>query len=102
MYALVTIQGKQYKAEKGKKLIVDLCDAKDGDSLDFPVLMISSDDNVKIGTPHVEGASVKTTVEGSFRDKKVDVFKYNRRKGYRRSRGHRQSYTTLVVNDIAF
>ncbi|MCL2519709.1 MAG: 50S ribosomal protein L21 [Spirochaetaceae bacterium] len=100
MYALVTIKGKQYKAEKGKKLIVDLYDAEVGAKLDFPALLVSSEAGVKVGSPYVEGVKVSATVQDSFRDKKVMVFKYLRRKGYRRNRGHRQSYTTLLVNSI--
>lgn len=100
MYALVEIKGKQYKAEKGKRLTIDLCDAKEGEILEFPVLLTSdSNGKVEIGTPHLSG-KVKVKVEGSFRDKKIVVYKYNKRKGYRRTMGHRQSYTTVLVEEI--
>jgi large subunit ribosomal protein L21 len=101
MYALVEIKGKQYKAEKGKWITVDLYEEAEGSNLEFPVLFLSNEGKSQVGLPYVAGVRVKATVQESFRDKKVDVFKYNRRKGYRKARGHRQSYTKLLVTDIA-
>ncbi len=101
MYALVEIKGKQYKAEKGSVLKVDKIDSEKGEALEFDkVLMLSNDSDVKIGTPYVEGIKVKGSVEDQIKDKKVIVFKYKRRKNYRRTRGHRQQYTLVKVNDI--
>ena len=101
MYALVEIKGKQYKAEKGALLKVDRIDSEKGDSLEFDkVLMLSNDSDVKIGTPYVEGIKVQGSVEDQIKDKKVIVFKYKRRKNYRRTQGHRQQYTLVKINDI--
>lgn len=102
MYALVEIKGKQYKAEKGKTLIVDLYrDANEGDVLEFPVLMTSNlAGEVVVGAPHVSGAVVKTKVIGEVKAKKIRVFKYKKRKGYRRTIGHRQHHTTLLVEEV--
>ena len=101
MYALVEIKGKQYKAEKGTLLKVDKIDSEKGDSLEFEkVLMLSNDSDVKIGTPYVEGIKVQCSVEDQIKDKKVLVFKYKRRKNYKRTQGHRQQYTLLQVEEI--
>lgn len=101
MYAIVEIKGKQYKAEKGVLLSVDFYDdAETGKTVEFPVLFVSDDGKAKVGTPYVEGAKVSATFKDSFRDKKIEIFNYKRRKGFRKSRGHRQSYTTLLVNEI--
>ena len=101
MYALVEIKGKQYKAEKGAVLRVDRIDSEKGESLEFDkVLMLSNDSDVKIGTPYVEGIKVQGSVEDQIKDKKVLVFKYKRRKNYRRTQGHRQQYTLVKINDI--
>ena len=90
MYAMVEIKGKQYKAEGGTVLKVDRIDGANGDALDFDsVLLLKKEDSVKIGTPYIEGAKVRTTLEESKKDKKVVIFKFKKRKGYRRKQGHR-------------
>ena len=102
MYALVEISGKQYRAEKGGVLKVDKLPQAKGESVEFTtVLMVREDEDVKIGAPYVEGASVKTTIADHGRDKKILVYKRKRRKNYSRTRGHRQSYTMISVNEIS-
>lgn len=103
MYALVEIKGKQYKAQEGKHMLVDLhVKHNQGDKLEFPVYLLSDGKGeVSIGKPHVEGAKVIVTVAESLRDKKIRVFKYKRRKGYRKTMGHRQSYTKLLVEKVS-
>jgi large subunit ribosomal protein L21 len=101
MYALVEIKGKQYKAEQGAVLKIDKTANVKGDQLEFDsVLLISDGDDVKVGSPYVDGAKVKTVVEETKRDRKVTVFKYKRRKNYRKTRGHRQAYTYVRVEEI--
>ena len=101
MYALVEIKGKQYKAEKGALLRVDKIEAEDGSALNFDsVLLISNGADVKVGTPYVKGASIKTKVEGETQGDKVRIFKYIRRKNYAKRQGHRQQYTLVRVEDI--
>jgi large subunit ribosomal protein L21 len=102
MYALIEFKGKQYKAEKDARIKVDRIDAKNGDKVELDkVLLVSSDGKVKVGSPYVKGAKVSTVVDDELvKDKKIRVFKYKRRKGYRRTRGHRQQYTLLKVQDI--
>jgi len=101
MYAMVEIKGNQYKAEKGNLLTVDLVDSEKGDVVEFDsVLMLRDDAGVKIGEPYVAGAKVKAVVEDHVRGSKVIVHKYKRRKRYKRTRGHRQHYSLLRVEEI--
>ena len=102
MYAIVEINGKQYRAEQGKKLTVDRIDADQGTSLSLDkVLLVSSDETVTVGTPYVAGVTVKAVVEEEVKGDKVIVFKYKPKKDYRRTQGHRQPYTVLNVQEIA-
>jgi large subunit ribosomal protein L21 len=102
MYAMVEIQGRQYKAEKGSLLKVNKLPGDEGQTLEFDhVLMVRDDNDVKIGTPYVKGASVTAVLEGRGRDPKVIVFKYKRRKDYRVKQGHRQDYALIRVQEIA-
>jgi large subunit ribosomal protein L21 len=101
MYALVDIKGKQYKAEKGSLLKVDKVEAEQGGALEFDkVLLVSSDKDVKVGSPYVKGAKIKASVVDHGKDKKVIVYKFKRRKGYRRKQGHRQQFSLVKVEDI--
>lgn len=101
MYAVVEINGKQYRAEQGKALTVDRIDVEAGSSLSFDkVLLLSGDAGVKIGSPYVEGASVKAVIDAEIKADKIVVFKYKPKKDYRRTQGHRQRYTVLKVQEI--
>ncbi|MBR2282030.1 MAG: 50S ribosomal protein L21 [Spirochaetales bacterium] len=101
MYALVEILGKQYKAEEGKSVQVDLVDAEIGAKVTYDsVLAVVKEDDVKFGAPYVEGASIEATLESNTKGDKVRVFKYHRRKGYRRTQGHRQQYSILKIEKI--
>jgi large subunit ribosomal protein L21 len=101
MYALVDINGRQYKAEKGSKLVIDRIPRETGEKIEFnSVLLVSGSDNVQVGTPYVDGVSVKATVMEHGNDKKVVVFKYKKRKGYRKKYGHRQPYSVITIEDI--
>ncbi|MFP4375600.1 MAG: 50S ribosomal protein L21 [Spirochaetales bacterium] len=101
MYAMVEIQGHQYRAEKGSSITVNRVQAEKGDVVEFDsVLMLTNKDKVQVGGPFVKGARVKAVVEDHVRGGKVRVFKYKRRKRYKRTKGHRQDYTVLKVQDI--
>lgn len=101
MYAVVEISGKQYRAEPGKTLTVDRIEEAAGASLSFDkVLLLSGEAGTKVGTPYVEGASMKAVVEAEVKGDKVIVFKYKPKKDYRRTQGHRQLYTVLQVVEI--
>ena len=104
MYAIVEIQGQQFKAEAGKFLYVHYLgeQVKEGDKVEFDrVLLAQSDETVKVGAPTVEGAKVVCEVLTPLvKGEKVIVFKKKRRKGYRRKNGHRQYFTKIVIKDI--
>ena len=100
VYAIVRSGGKQYRAEPGAKLQVDRLESNIGDKITFSdVLLVSTEAGVSAGNP-VSGASVSATVVAQFRDAKVRVFKFKHRKHYRRTRGHRQSFTAVRVDSI--
>jgi len=102
MYALVDIKGKQYKAETGSLLKVDLFENNAGDVLEFAsVLLVSGEKGTEVGQPYLKGVTVKAVVQEHGRGRKIRIFKYKKRKNYRRTRGHRQSYTLIKVQEIA-
>lgn len=104
MYAIVEIQGQQFKAEAGKFLFVHYLgdQVKAGDSVEFAkVLLVDADGTVKVGAPTVEGAKVVCEVaETLVKGEKVLVFKKKRRKGYRRLNGHRQYFSKVVIKEV--
>lgn len=102
MYAVIKSGGKQYKVEKGDKLKVEKIDTEAGNNIDISdVLMLVDGDNVKVGTPLVEGAKVSATVESHGRGRKINIVKFKRRKHHRKQMGHRQAYTEISITDIA-
>ena len=101
MYAVIKTGGKQYRVSSGEKLRVELLDVEVGAAVQFEqILAIGEGDAVKIGAPFVSGASVKATVLAQGRADKVHIFKMRRRKHYKKSQGHRQSYTEVRIDDI--
>lgn len=102
MYAIIKTGGKQYKVAEGDVLFVEKLDAEEGASVTFEeVLAVSDGDNVRVGTPLVEGAKVTAKVEKNGKGKKIRVFKYKAKSNYRRRMGHRQPYTKVVVEKIS-
>lgn len=102
MYAIIATGGKQYKVAEGEKVRVEKLEGEIGGKITLDrVLMLGEGTNVKIGRPTVEGASVEAEITDQARHKKIVVFKYKRRKNYRRKYGHRQPYTELKINRIA-
>ena len=98
MYSIVEINGKQYMAEPGKILLVDHLDVKEGDEINIDKVLFYRDDNeVKIGQPYVDDVTLKAEVLGETKGKKIKVFKYKRRKDYRRTIGSRPLYTKLLI-----
>ncbi|MCD6180098.1 MAG: 50S ribosomal protein L21 [Bacteroidales bacterium] len=102
MYAIVEIQGQQFKVEKDQKIFVHRLESEEGASLEFDkVLLVDNDGTVNVGTPTVEGAKVSGKVIEHVRGDKVLVFKKKRRKGYKKSRGHRQDFSQILIENIA-
>ena len=103
MYAVFETGGKQFRAEPGTRIRIPTLDAEPGDTVTFDQVLLAADgsDNVQVGTPVVEGASVKAEVIRHGRGDKIIVFKRKRRKGYRKKQGHRQNYTEIRVEAVA-
>lgn len=103
MYAIVTIAGQQFKVEKGQEIFVHQLEAEEGDSLSFDQIhLFENDGNISVGTPILDGGRVTATVIGHQKGDKVIVFKKKRRKGYRKKNGHRQRFTKIKIDNIAF
>ena len=103
MFAIVDIQGSQYRVQENDKIYVPKINKDAGEKVTFDkVLMMSpSDDKFEIGTPMLDGKSVQATIVDHVRDDKVIVFKKKRRKGYQKKRGHKQHYTLISIDKIA-
>jgi large subunit ribosomal protein L21 len=99
-YAIIRSGGKQFRVEEGQQVRVPLLDKEVGSTLELDVLLLGGEDESKVGTPMVDGARVAATVVDHGRDTKIIVFKKKRRKQYKRTRGHRQDYTTLKIDSI--
>lgn len=101
MYAIVDIAGTQYKVKENEKVYVPLLKEAIGDKVTFSkVLLFSSDENIFVGNPLLDGHSVEATVLENVKDEKVIVFKKKRRKGYRKFNGHRQNLTRISIDKI--
>jgi len=102
MYALIEFKGKQFKAEKGKTLKVDLLKEEAGEKIEInSVLLLSDEGKLSVGTPYLNGVKVLAVVKEHKKDKKIIVFKYKPKKDYRRKRGHRQEYSYIQIEDIS-
>lgn len=97
MKAVIETGGKQYLVEEGKVLYIEKLDALAGSEITFDKVLMA--DGV-LGQPYVKGASVTASVEKNGKAKKVLVYKYNAKKKYRRTQGHRQPYTKVTIKSI--
>ncbi len=100
MYAIIKTGGKQYKVEEGDIIRVEKLSAKEGEEIVFDQVLMIGDKTVKIGDPTISGASVKATVMGEGKEKKVIVYRYKPKTGYHKKNGHRQPYTQLKIDQI--
>ncbi len=101
MYAVITTGGKQYKVAPGDVVNVETLGAKKGDTIEIKdVFMIADGDKVTIGKPTLANAKVTAEVMGDGRGEKIIIFKHRRRKGFRKTNGHRQNFTTIKVKEI--
>ena len=101
MYAVVKTGGKQYKVSPGDTLRVEKLDAKKGDTIELgEVLMVADGETVNVGKPTVASAKVVAEVMGDGRGEKIIIFKHRRRKGFRKTNGHRQDFTAIKVKEI--
>ena len=101
MFAVIRVNGKQYRVESGSQILVDQLSAEPGTSLEgVEVLMLSDGANVQVGAPTVAGAAIAATVVRHSKGPKIRVFKYKAKKNYRRRIGARAHQTLLKINSI--
>ena len=101
MYAIVRTGGKQYRVEPGEVVRFESLEGEVGSSVTLDdVLLVGEGGDVRVGAPRVENAAVEGTVVEQGRDRKIRVFKQKRRKHYRRTRGHRQSFTAVKIERV--
>src|SRR5699024_2242434 len=100
MYAIIETGGKQVKVTEGEAIYVEKVDADVEETVTFDKDLFVGGDDVNVGAPFVEGATVEAKVEKQGRQKKITVFKYKPKKNYRRKQGHRQPYTKLIIEKI--
>ena len=102
MYAVIKTGGKQYRVDPGTEIKVEKLKGEIGDAVTFDqVLMASDGENVKVGKPFLDDTKVVGRITHQGKNRKIVVFKYKRRKGYRKKVGHRQQFTQVKIEDIA-
>ena len=102
MHAIIETGGKQYKVAEGDTLFIEKLPVEAGEAVTFDkVLAVIDGDNLTVGTPVVEGAKVDASVVKNGKGKKILVFKYKPKKGYRKRQGHRQPYTKVTIGAIS-
>jgi large subunit ribosomal protein L21 len=102
MYAVIATGGKQYRVSEGETIRVEKLGAEPGATVTFDeVLLVSDGGDVKVGTPVLAGAKVSAQVVENGRGEKLLIYKYRRRKGYRRKTGHRQPFTAVKITGIS-
>jgi large subunit ribosomal protein L21 len=101
MYAVIKTGGKQYRVAPGESLQVESLTADVGSAVTFDeVLMVADGDNVRVGAPRIEGATVKAEVTAHGRGDKIRIIKHRRRKHYHKEQGHRQNFTAVKITEI--
>jgi large subunit ribosomal protein L21 len=101
MYAVIQTGGKQYRVAQGEDIKVEKIAGEAGDNVVFDqVLLAGADENIRIGNPYLENAKVVGRLKGHGKNRKVVVFKYKRRKVFRKTRGHRQEYSLVSIESI--
>ncbi len=100
MYAVIETGGKQYKVQEGDVVFIEKLNVEAESTVTFDKVLIAGGDEVKIGAPYVDGASVEATVLKNGKSKKIIVYKYKSKKGYHKKQGHRQPYTKVEIKKI--
>ena len=101
MYAIIETGGKQYKVQEGDFVFVEKLEVEAGSTVTIDkVLVVANGEDIKVGAPFVEGASVEATAVKNGKEKKIIVYKYKAKKGYHKKQGHRQPYTKLEIKKI--
>ena len=100
MYAVIKAGSRQFKVIEGQTLTIDRVAGNEGDKFTFNDVLMVGGKSLKVGMPNVSGASVEATIKTQKKDAKITVFKYKRRKNYKKTVGHRQPITVLEINKI--
>jgi len=101
MYAIIEACGRQYKVEENMTVYFEKLEEEEGKKVTFDkVILVSDNGNVQVGDPYVKGVKVEGTVVSQGRGKKILVFKYKAKKNERKTRGHRQDYTKVIITSI--
>ena len=100
MYAIIETGGKQYKVEQGDVVFIEKLNVEAGEAVTFDKVLVVGGDDLKVGAPSVEGATVSANVVKNGKDKKIIVYKYKPKKGYHKKQGHRQPYTKVEITAI--
>ncbi len=100
MYAVIETGGKQYKVQQGDVVFIEKLDVEDGATVTFDKVLVVGGDDLKVGAPYVEGATVTATALKQGKAKKIIVYKYKPKKGYHKKQGHRQPYTKVEITAI--
>lgn len=101
MYAVIKTGGKQYRVAEGDVLRVEKLEGEPGATVEFGQVLMIGGDEVKLGSPEVDGGRVTAEILSQGRNRKIDVIKFKRRKGYHRKHGHRQHFTEVKITGIA-
>ncbi len=102
MYAVIKTGGKQHRVSPGDIVEIEKIHGDKGDSVFFDeVLLISRDEEVRVGTPFLTGAKVSGEIVEQMKARKINVFKMKRRKGYKKKTGHRQQLTRMKIKEIS-
>ncbi len=102
MYAVIKTGGKQYKVEIGDSLYVEKLSLEDGSDVEFDTVLFANEDDIRVGTPIVEGVKVAGKVVRQAKGRKITIFKIKSKKNYRRKQGHRQPYTQVEITAINY
>ena len=100
MYAIIATGGKQYKVSEGDIISIEKLGVEAGEKVTFDQVLVVGGDDLKVGDPTVEGATVEASVVKEGRAKKVIVYKYKRKTGYHKKNGHRQAFTQVKIEKI--
>jgi len=101
MYAVITTGGKQYRVAPGEEVKIEKLSGNAGDTVTFEKVLLTSDgEKVQVGKPYVDNAKVIGRITRQGKNRKIVVFKYKRRKNYRRKRGHRQEFSLVRIENI--
>src|SRR5690625_525639 len=100
MYAIIETGGKQVKVVEGQEIIVEKLDVEADETVTFDKVLFVGGDDIKVGSPYVDGATVTAKVQKQGKHKKVTIYKFKPKKNYSRKQGHRQPYTKLVIKNI--